>query len=203
MEVRAVDAGAAGPEARGAVTGGSSPKPRLAATEADELTREWRPLASLEPERQAWRGLSERAAEPNVFYDLAFALAAAPVLGARVQVALSWSRTQPRQLLSFFPIRRARLCGPLWPVALGWAHAFAPLGTPLVDRDFADPVIDAFLSGLAGADRAAPFVRLSFWSTARLRQLSTACLPGEAAPARGSAAKTAPRWRPARSARAI
>jgi hypothetical protein len=53
MGVRAVDAGAAGPEARGAVTGGSSPKPRLAATEADELTREWRPLASLEPERQA------------------------------------------------------------------------------------------------------------------------------------------------------
>jgi CelD/BcsL family acetyltransferase involved in cellulose biosynthesis len=153
-----VDAGAAESEARVAVTHGSSPKPPGAATEAGELALEWRLLASLEPDRQAWRRLSERAAEPNVFYDPAFALAAAPVLGARVQVALLWSRAQPRQLLGLFPIRRARPYGPLWPVATGWTHAFAPLGTPLVDRDFADRVIDAFLSGLAGADRGAPLV---------------------------------------------
>jgi CelD/BcsL family acetyltransferase involved in cellulose biosynthesis len=52
---------------------------------------------------------------------------------------------------------------------MGWTHAFAPLGTPLVDRDLADPVIDAFLNGLAGADRGAPLCcGLSFPSTARL-----------------------------------
>jgi hypothetical protein len=63
--------------------------------------------------------------------------------------------------------------GPLWPVAMGWTHPFAPLGTPLVDRDLADPMIDAFLNGLAGADRAAPLCcRLSFPSTAHLRGCS-------------------------------
>jgi CelD/BcsL family acetyltransferase involved in cellulose biosynthesis len=152
-----VDAGAGGSEMRVAVTCESSPAPRGAATEVGDLALEWRPLASLDPDRHAWRRLCERAAEPNVFYDPAFALAAAPALGAQVQAALVWSRPQPRRLLGFFPIRRERPYGPLWPVATGWTHAFAPLGTPLVDRDLADPVIDAFLNGLAGVDRA-PFV---------------------------------------------
>jgi CelD/BcsL family acetyltransferase involved in cellulose biosynthesis len=148
-------------QARMAVRSRSSPLPGPAAA-AGELELEWRPLAALEPDRQAWRRLSERAAEPNVFYDPAFALAAAPALGTRVQAALLWSRTRPRQLLGFFPIRRERRYGPLWPVATGWTHAFAPLGTPLVDRDLADEVIDAFLTGLAGADPGAPLVLWPF-----------------------------------------
>jgi hypothetical protein len=36
----------------------------------------------------AWRRFSERDAAPNVFYDSAFALAAAPALGVRVEAAL-------------------------------------------------------------------------------------------------------------------
>jgi CelD/BcsL family acetyltransferase involved in cellulose biosynthesis len=140
----------------------SSPRSPGAATEAGELTLEWRPLAALEPDRQAWRQLSQRAAEPNVFYDPAFALAAAPALGARVQAALLWSRTRPRRLLGFFPIHRQRRYGPLWPVAIGWTHAFAPLGTPLIDRDAADQVIDAFLTGLTNADPAAAILLWRF-----------------------------------------
>jgi hypothetical protein len=51
--------------------------------------------------------------------------------------------------------------------------------TPLVDRDLADPVIDAFLTGLTSAHPAAPLCYgLSFLSAARLRPLSIACWPG-------------------------
>jgi CelD/BcsL family acetyltransferase involved in cellulose biosynthesis len=133
-----------------------------AASPAGELELEWRPLAALEPDREAWRRLSERAAEPNVFYDPAFALAAGPALGARVQAALVWSGTRPRQLFGFFPIRHERRYGPFWPVVTGWTHAFAPLGTPLVDRDRADQVIDAFLASVSGAARAAPILLWPF-----------------------------------------
>ena len=50
---------------------------------ADSLTVEWRiftELASIVPE---WRKLAACALEPNVFYEPAFALAAAPVVRAR------------------------------------------------------------------------------------------------------------------------
>jgi CelD/BcsL family acetyltransferase involved in cellulose biosynthesis len=160
MGVRAVDA--CRTEERGAVRRRAAPLGSDAAKPAAELELEWRPLGALEPDREAWRRLSERAAEPNVFYDPAFALAAAPALGARVQAALVWSRARPRQLLGFFPIRRERRYGPLWPVAAGWTHAFAPLGTPLVDRDRTDQVIDAFLASFSRAGRAAPLLLWSF-----------------------------------------
>jgi CelD/BcsL family acetyltransferase involved in cellulose biosynthesis len=124
------------------------------------LELEWRPLAALEPERRAWRRLAERAIEPNVFYDPDFALAGAPALGPRVQAALIWSRAPPRRLLGLFPVRSEFPYGPFWPVAGGWTHAFAPLGTPLVDRDAAEPVIDAFLTGLSGLRPAARILLL-------------------------------------------
>lgn len=129
----------------------SSPRPQGAVTAVGELTLEWRPLAALAPDREAWRQLAERAVEPNVFYDPDFALAAAPALGAGVQAALLWSRAPSRRLLGFFPIRRERRYGPFWPVATGWTHPFAPLGTPLVDCDVVDQVIDAFLTALGGS----------------------------------------------------
>ena len=44
---------------------------------------EWRPLAELGAIAAEWRELAARALEPNVFYEPAFALAAAPVFGAR------------------------------------------------------------------------------------------------------------------------
>ena len=54
----------------------AEPRQRVGAGRA-----EWRALTALSPLREEWRALAESALEPNVFYDPAFALAAAPVFG--------------------------------------------------------------------------------------------------------------------------
>ena len=111
---------------------------------------EWRPLAETASLAEPWRVLAGRALEPNVFYEPAFALAAAPVFGRGVAAALVWSRAAPARLLGFFPgrIERRRYgLGP--PVLVGWTHPFAPLGTPLVDRGAGAAVIAAWLDHLA------------------------------------------------------
>jgi CelD/BcsL family acetyltransferase involved in cellulose biosynthesis len=107
---------------------------------------EFRPLATLESLVEPWRELAAHAIEPNVFYEPAFALAAAPLLGADVMAGLVWSRDPGRQLAGFFPVRvdRHRYGLPL-PVLVGWTHPYAPLGTPLVHREMAEPAIAAWL----------------------------------------------------------
>jgi len=104
---------------------------------------EWKPLAALGDVRGEWRALAARALEPNVFYDPAFALAAAPVFGADVGAVLVWSKTAPR-LIGFFPARIERRYGVIGTLT-GWTHPYAPFGVPLVDRDEADATIAAFL----------------------------------------------------------
>jgi CelD/BcsL family acetyltransferase involved in cellulose biosynthesis len=113
------------------------------------LRIEWRPLVELAQFAEPWRALAARALEPNVFYEPAFGLAAAPVLGRDVSVALVWSRAAPAQLLGFFPARIERRYGLGPRVLVGWTHPFAPLGTPLVDRDAPAAVISAWLDHLA------------------------------------------------------
>jgi CelD/BcsL family acetyltransferase involved in cellulose biosynthesis len=120
---------------------------------------ECRPLASLASIAEAWRDLAAQAAEPNVFYEPAFALAAAPAFGNDVVVGLVWSGTAPRQLLGFFPVQIDRRYGVPIPVLTGWTHPYAPLGTPLVRRELAEPVIAAWLGHLA-ANRNMPGVML-------------------------------------------
>jgi hypothetical protein len=117
---------------------------------------EWRWLADLVAVAGDWRDLAARALEPNVFYEPAFALAAGAVFGRDVGAALVWSGTQPRKLLGFFPARvvRRRYGLPL-PVLEAWTHPYAPLGTPLVEREAAEPVISAWLTHLA-SNRALP-----------------------------------------------
>jgi CelD/BcsL family acetyltransferase involved in cellulose biosynthesis len=112
---------------------------------------EWRQLSQLDAIADEWRALAARALSPNVFYEPAFALAAAPIFGRGVGAVLVWSGTAPRRLLGFFPARiEARRYGIRLPVLVGWTHPFAPLGTPLVERDAAEPVIAAWLAFLAG-----------------------------------------------------
>ncbi len=112
---------------------------------------EWRRLGELAPIADEWRELAARALEPNVFYEPAFALAAAPVLGRDAGAVLIWSGTQPRQLIGFFPARIVeRRYGVKLPMLVGWTHPYAPLGTPLVEREAAEPVIAAWLEHLAG-----------------------------------------------------
>jgi hypothetical protein len=129
---------------------------------ADTLLRiEWRPLAGLTDIVDDWRRLAARTLEPNVFYEPAFALAAAPVLGADVRCALVWAGANPPTLVGLFPARieAARYGLPLR-VLLGWTHPFAPLGTPLVDRDLAQPVIGAWLNDVARDPALPPTVLL-------------------------------------------
>ena len=111
---------------------------------------EWRWLAELIPVADDWRDLAARALEPNVFYEPAFALAAAAVFGDGVGAVLVWSGTRPRKLLGFFPARvSARRYGLKLPVLVAWTHPYGPLGTPLVERDAAEAVIGAWLAHLA------------------------------------------------------
>jgi CelD/BcsL family acetyltransferase involved in cellulose biosynthesis len=120
---------------------------------------EWYPLAELAFLADDWRMLASRALEPNAFYEPGFALAATPLFGADVRAALVWSRA-PRQLVGFFPMRvERRRYGIPFAIMVGWTHPYAPLGTPLVDRDMAEPVVAAWIDDLA-ADASLPGVML-------------------------------------------
>ncbi|HKS61693.1 MAG TPA: GNAT family N-acetyltransferase [Xanthobacteraceae bacterium] len=115
---------------------------------ADETPRrvaaariEWKPLGEMADARDAWRDLAGRALEPNVFYDPAFALPAAPVFGAPGAVAV-WSKSG--RLIGLFPARIERRYGVMGTLT-GWTHPYAPFGIPLVDRDEADAAIIGLL----------------------------------------------------------
>jgi CelD/BcsL family acetyltransferase involved in cellulose biosynthesis len=117
---------------------------------------EWRKLAALEPMRAEWRELSSRALEPNVFYDPAFALAAAPVFGDPGAV-LVWSKAG--RLIGFFPARIERRYGVIGTLT-GWTHPYAPFGVPLVCRDEAEAAITAFLDHVETAEKLPKLVVL-------------------------------------------
>jgi len=120
------------------------------------LVTERRALAALADSIEPWHRLAGRAAEPNVFYEPGFALAAAPVLGGDVEAILVWSTDLPRRLVGLFPFRvAARRYGVRLPMLEGWTHRFAPLGTPLVDRGAVAAVVASFLDHVAG-DAALP-----------------------------------------------
>jgi CelD/BcsL family acetyltransferase involved in cellulose biosynthesis len=123
---------------------------------SNAFTIEWRELTQLEPIADEWRELAARALEPNVFYEPAFATAAAPVFGRDAGAVLVWSGTSPRRLLGFFPARIAkRRYGVNLPILVGLTHPYGPLGVPLVEREAAGPIIAAWLAHLAG-DSALP-----------------------------------------------
>jgi CelD/BcsL family acetyltransferase involved in cellulose biosynthesis len=114
---------------------------------------EWRELSALEGMAAEWRALAARAIEPNVFYGPDFMLAAAPVFGAGAGVTLV--RAASGRLAGLFPARIERPRGGLASMLVGWTHPFAPLGTPLVDRDDTGRVISAWLDHVA-RDPATP-----------------------------------------------
>jgi CelD/BcsL family acetyltransferase involved in cellulose biosynthesis len=115
------------------------------------LTVEWSRLAGLKDIVSEWRDLAACVLEPNVFYEPAFALPAATVFGHGVGAALVWTQG-PRRLVGFFPGRVHRRYGVV-PVVTGWTHRFAPLGTPLVNRDHAAAAVAAWLAWLRNDDR--------------------------------------------------
>jgi CelD/BcsL family acetyltransferase involved in cellulose biosynthesis len=118
---------------------------------ANSLTAEWVKLEDLEPIVDQWRELAADALVPNVFYEPAFAREAAAVFGRDIGAGVVWSGTKPRKLVGFFPARiETRRYGLKLPVMVGWTHPYAPLGTPLVAQEAAEPAIAAWLSHLAG-----------------------------------------------------
>jgi CelD/BcsL family acetyltransferase involved in cellulose biosynthesis len=130
---------------------------------ANSLAVEWRNLSELESIADEWRELAARALEPNVFYEPAFALEAAKIFGRDAGALLVWSGTSPRKLLGLFPARiEPRRYGLKLPVLVGWTHPYAPLGTPLVEREAAEPVIAAWLAHLADDPELPGLVLLPF-----------------------------------------
>jgi CelD/BcsL family acetyltransferase involved in cellulose biosynthesis len=121
-----------------------------------EFRLEWRALADLEDIADHWNSLAARAIEPNVFYEPAFALNAAPVFGRDARAVLVWSGTR---LMGLFPLRFERWHTGPGKILAGWVHPYAPLGVPLVDREQAPGVIAAWLDELTG-DRAKPALLL-------------------------------------------
>ena len=123
---------------------------------AYSLTLEWRELSDLLPIAREWRELAGRALEPNVFYEPAFALAAAPVFAQDAGAVLVWSNDDRRRLVGFFPARiERRRYGVHLPILVGLTHPYGPLGVPLVEREGAEPIIAAWLAHLA-ADESLP-----------------------------------------------
>jgi CelD/BcsL family acetyltransferase involved in cellulose biosynthesis len=114
---------------------------------APPLRVEWRPLGSVD--LAAWRALADRAVEPNVFYEPAFAVPAATVFGQDVSAGLVWSTTG--RLMGLFPARIERRYAAPPTVLAGWTHPYGPLGTPLVDRDDPEAVVAAWLDYVSRA----------------------------------------------------
>ena len=117
---------------------------------------EWKDLTAFSEWRIEWRELSARALEPNVFYDPAFALPAAPVFGNPSGV-LVWSKTG--RLIGCFPARIERRYGVLATLT-GWTHPYAPFGVPLIDPDEADAAVAGFLDHVETADKLPQLVLL-------------------------------------------
>jgi CelD/BcsL family acetyltransferase involved in cellulose biosynthesis len=128
------------------------------------LATERRRLDSMADIIEPWRRLAANAAEPNVFYEPAFALAAAEpaaALGRDVETILVWSAETPRRLIGLFPFRiEQRRYLVKFAVLTGWTHRFAPLGAPLIDRDASAHVVAAFLDHVASNDELPGLVLL-------------------------------------------
>jgi CelD/BcsL family acetyltransferase involved in cellulose biosynthesis len=116
----------------------------------DSFMVEWREFSQLASIIGQWRELAARVLVANVFYEPAFALAAAPPFAGDAGAVLVWSGTGPRRLLGFFPARvAARRYGLKLPILVGWTHPYAPLGVPLVESEAPEPVVAAWLRYLA------------------------------------------------------
>lgn len=130
--------GLVGTAVRAARQAAAAPRPAMAfsVTPADAAM-------SLVPE---WAALAARAVGDNLFFHPDFALPAMRLLGA--PVALAAVHHPGRRLAALAPFTRTRL-GRIAPAARLWAHAYAPLGMPLVDEEATDTAAAALLDGLA------------------------------------------------------
>ena len=101
----------------------------------------------------AWADLAARAIEPNAFYLPGWARAVdAHATGkSNGRALLVWENAHKQRLIGMAPVASAwrTLKLPL-PVLVGW-EAYAPLTTPLLDRDAADAAASGLLAAAAQA----------------------------------------------------
>jgi CelD/BcsL family acetyltransferase involved in cellulose biosynthesis len=96
---------------------------------------------------EQWRDLVSRA-PANVFMDPVALIAASEAGFAKVCMLLAWEEGAPRRLVGLWALR-IRKVAPFWPAlleALPYNYAF--LCTPVVDPEFVDEVIPAFLAAI-------------------------------------------------------
>lgn len=101
----------------------------------------------------AWADLSARAIEANAFYHPAWARAVARHVKGQVgmRALLAWDGSAKRRLIGLMLVAPAWNCLRLpIPVFVGW-YAYAPLTTPLLDRDRSDAAARALLAAAANA----------------------------------------------------
>jgi CelD/BcsL family acetyltransferase involved in cellulose biosynthesis len=125
-------------------------------------TTEWREVTALTDLAADWRALAERAVEPNVFYEPAFALAAWPVFAPQGGAVLVWSNDLPRRLIGFVPFVARTRFG--LPMLVGLTHPYGPLGTPLFDRIDLLAAVTAFLDHVAGTAALPKLILLPYLS---------------------------------------
>jgi CelD/BcsL family acetyltransferase involved in cellulose biosynthesis len=119
----------------------------------------WTPLSQLRANPASWRDLARHSIEPNVFLEPGFALAAVEHLDIPAPSVLTVFAAQ--RLVALLPGRVEGIgSGRPVPVFVAWTHPFAPLSTPLLDREFAAdavPALMAAMRALPGAPKAALF----------------------------------------------
>lgn len=116
---------------------------------------------ALAPHGQSWDRLTANAIEENPLYGRAFVAAGLDHLGERSRFrALAVMRRDGgarERLIGLLPLWRTRFrYGVPAGVELGARNLFQPVGTPLIDRDYAEDAIDGMLGALGGPGGAAP-----------------------------------------------
>jgi CelD/BcsL family acetyltransferase involved in cellulose biosynthesis len=102
-----------------------------------------------------WAALSARASGDNLFFHPDFAIPAIRHLGA--DVAIATVADASGRLAALAPFTRTRL-GRVAPATRLWAHEYAPLGLPLVDRAALRPAAATLIEGLAPAVSGASLI---------------------------------------------
>ncbi|MCW2308560.1 GNAT family N-acetyltransferase [Rhodobium gokarnense] len=135
------------------ILGDSAPGPQPFACETV-------PVAAAAADRAAWHELADRAAEPNPFFRPEFLLPAIAALQPKgIAVRRVWDRTG--RLLGLAPVVRGSLgFGVFGASSSVWTHPYAPLGTPLIDRDAVDAAVAALLAPGSGGALAFPELSL-------------------------------------------
>ncbi|MBB4303594.1 CelD/BcsL family acetyltransferase involved in cellulose biosynthesis [Rhodobium orientis] len=128
------------------------------------------PVAAAAADLAVWRDLADRAADPNPFFRPEFLLPAIAALLPK-RIAIRRVRDGAGRLLALAPVVRGSLgfgvFGASWSV---WAHPYAPLGTPLVDRDAVEAAVAALLVPGSGGALAFPELGLDGPVGAALRR---------------------------------